>query len=89
MAMVNYPYSTGFLAPLPPNPISEFCARFNGSYDDDNKLLDVKFLDFFFKIFLILSSATFFSVGSSRCHPNLFQLHRPNEMFEHRLSLFT
>lgn len=40
MAMVNYPYSTGFLAPLPPNPVSEFCARFNGSYDD-NKLLDV------------------------------------------------
>lgn len=28
--MVNYPYSTSFLAPLPPYPVREFCSVLNG-----------------------------------------------------------
>lgn len=39
--MVNYPYSSNFLAPLPPNPVTEFCARINATYADDLALLDV------------------------------------------------
>lgn len=39
--MVNYPYGTTFLAPLPPNPVTEFCARINGVYNDD-QLVEVR-----------------------------------------------
>lgn len=41
--MVNYPYNTSFLAPLPPNPVTEFCARIKASYNDD-QILDVSSL---------------------------------------------
>lgn len=40
LAMVNYPYSADFLATLPPNPVTEFCARIKGTFNDD-QLVDV------------------------------------------------
>lgn len=38
--VVNYPYSTSFLAPLPPNPVTQFCGKLNETYDDEH-LVDV------------------------------------------------
>lgn len=58
--MVNYPYSTNFLAPLPPNPVTEFCARINATYNDD-QVLDVSIalqyvFAFIYHIFSILQA---------------------------------
>lgn len=38
--MVNYPYESTFLAPLPAYPVESFCAYLNGSYEGI-KLIDV------------------------------------------------
>ncbi|KAJ8955716.1 hypothetical protein NQ318_008588 [Aromia moschata] len=40
LAETNYPYPTNFLAPLPGNPIKEFCSKIDAyEYDDDKGLL--------------------------------------------------
>ncbi|KAJ8945590.1 hypothetical protein NQ314_009110 [Rhamnusium bicolor] len=40
IAMVNYPYSTSFLVPLPANPVREFCGKINSyNYKDNIGLL--------------------------------------------------
>lgn len=38
--MVNYPYPTSFLAPLPGNPVREFCQQIDSvNYSDQDGLL--------------------------------------------------
>jgi lysosomal Pro-X carboxypeptidase len=39
LAMANYPYEAGFLAPLPAYPVREFCGQMNSKYDKDEQLL--------------------------------------------------
>lgn len=42
LAMVNYPYSSSFLAPLPAYPVREFCFRFSANYPNETQLIDVR-----------------------------------------------
>lgn len=41
LAMVNYPYASQFLAPLPAYPVREFCSHLAVKYDG-LELIDVK-----------------------------------------------
>lgn len=40
LAMANYPYEANFLAPLPANPVREFCWRFKGDKLNDTQLIE-------------------------------------------------
>lgn len=86
--MVNYPYSTDFLAPLPPNPVLQFCERFNGLYNDD-KLLDVSAIAN--KPFHIhqFNHFTYKFTGSRTCNSNLFKLHRTIQMFKNQFGIWS
>lgn len=41
LAMVNYPYPSAFLAPLPAYPVMEFCSRFSDKITNETELIDV------------------------------------------------
>lgn len=43
LAMVNYPYPTNFLAPLPGYPVREFCSRTKVNASDENILKQLSY----------------------------------------------
>lgn len=45
LAMVNYPYETSFSAPLPSDPVLQFCSYLNGALDDAKFLFHIEEYD--------------------------------------------